>query len=82
MSRFGNVKTLLNVAEYYDPAMLSKILQWKELDELDELAEDIAFVLISMWAMVPEDKKQTFIDRLTDEIVNVEIKEMFPSEEE
>jgi hypothetical protein len=49
-------------------------------DAIEELAEDIAFVLISLWGMTRPETRTEFINRLTDEIVNVEIKDMFNDE--
>jgi len=81
MGRFNNVKVLMDTAEDYNQDNLVEIL----LDEdnpTEELAEDIAFVVISMWSMVPTAKKLAFKERLTDEMVNIEIAEMFTSEVE
>jgi hypothetical protein len=77
VSRFHNVKTLLELADNYDLEVLTDLL----LDEdtsTEDLAEDLAFVLISMWALVPESRKIQFKELLTDEMVNLEIKKMFP----
>lgn len=79
MSRFSNVVNLLEIAENYNHETLVELL----LDEdtsTEELAEDIAFVLISMWALVPFNRKLAFKERLTDEIVTVEISKMFSEE--
>jgi len=75
MSRFKNVVTLLETAEDYNQEKLVELL----LDEdtpTEDLAEDLAFVLISMWAMVPSPSKLFFKERLTNEIVNIELKDM------
>lgn len=81
MSRYNNIITLLDTAEDYNLERLVELL----LDEdqpTEFLAEDIAFVIISLWAMVPEEWKTEFRNRLTDEIVTVQIKEMFKDAEE
>jgi hypothetical protein len=87
MSRFKNVQVLLETAEDYHLAKLVEIMAipCRHLaDDYDEditdLSEDIAYVLISMWSMVPESKKQEFRERLTDEMVNLEIENMFPND--
>lgn len=79
MSRYNNIQTLLDQAENYNQQELVDLLQDEE-SEWDELAEDIAFVLISLRGMITENTWYLFRDRLTDEIVNVEIKEMFEDE--
>ncbi|MET0787364.1 MAG: hypothetical protein ABWY25_11735 [Paenisporosarcina sp.] len=76
MSRYNNVVTLLDMAENYNHEVLIELLLDEDTDT-ETLAEDIAFVLISLWGMVPEYRQTEFKNRLTDEIVNVEIKEMF-----
>jgi hypothetical protein len=79
MSRYNNIKTLLDIADNYNLETITELL----LDEdtpTEELAEDIAFVVISMWSMVPEMRKQMFRERLTDEIVNVEIQSIIAGE--
>ena len=81
MSRFNNVQVLLDTTENYNLQELTELL----LDEdvpTEELAEDIAFVLISMWSLVPESRKIQFKESLTDEMVNLEIAGMFPHDEE
>jgi len=75
MSRFKNVTTLLETAEEYNQEKHVELL----LDEdtpTEDLAEDLAFVLISMWSMVPDTRKLSFMERLTNEIVDVELKGM------
>lgn len=76
MSRYKNITTLLDTAENYDLERLVKLLSDDEIS-YEDLAEDVAFVLISLWGLIPEEKRLDFKERLTDEIVNVEIKEMF-----
>lgn len=81
MTRFNNVKVLLNTADNYNQDDIIELL----LDEdtpVEYIAEDIAYVIISMWALVPADRKRDFKDRLTDDIVNLEIAQMFYDEEE
>ena len=75
MSRYSNVETLLDMAENYDNNKLVRMIA--AADDYETLAEDIAFVIISLWGMVPAYLQQAFKNRLTDEIVNVEIQEMF-----
>jgi hypothetical protein len=79
MSRYNNVVTLLETADTYDLEKLVDLL-CDEDTSTEALAEDLAFVIISLWAMVPDERKSYFKDRLTDEIVNVEIQEMFQDE--
>ena len=81
MSRYSNVITLLDVAENYDSnELVSLVYRIEEYTEAEELAEDIAFVIISLFGMVPVHLQERFKNRLTDEIVDVEIKEMFNDE--
>ena len=78
VSRYNNVITLLDVAENYDnEKIVTLVFRVEELTEAEELAEDIAFVICSLWGMVPAYLQEQFKNRLTDEIVDVEIKEMF-----
>lgn len=78
MNRYKNVTTLLDTAESYDLERITGILLTAyDLDDVESLAEDIGFVVVSLWALIPADKQMKFKERLTDEIVNVEIKEMF-----
>jgi hypothetical protein len=88
MSRFNNVQVLLDTAEDYHLAKLVEILDipCRHLgrddydQDITDLSEDVAYVLISMWSMVPAEKKVEFKERLTDEMVNLEIENMFPND--
>ena len=79
MSRYSNVVTLLDIAENYDQDKVIELLLDEDVDT-ESLAEDIAFVIISLWGMVPPEKQYEFKNRLTDEIVTYQIEEMFKDE--
>lgn len=82
MSSYNNVKVLLEITETYNQKSLVDLLENGYANTTEELAEDIAFVLISLWGMVPKDKQNEFKERLTDDIVDHEISLMFDPEEE
>ena len=75
LSRFNNVTILLKQGTDYNREELYELLLDEDTDS-EALAEDIAFVIISLFGMVPKDKWKAFTERLTVEIVNHEIERM------
>ena len=83
MSRYSNVQLLLKVAETNNQDDLIQVMESSYANSSYEyLAEDIAFVIISLWGMVPKTKQLEFKERLTDDIVDYEMSQMFDPEEE
>lgn len=79
-SRYKNVLTLIELSEKYDLQELTDL--FNSQDEVSELAEDVAFVIISLWAMVPADSKNAFKEMLTNDIVRHQVKLMFTDGED
>lgn len=82
MSRYSNVKTLLDLSERYDLQEIEDLLNSEyDLDgSRRELAEDIAFVIISLWGRVPKIDQDDFKEMLTNDITRHQVRLMLNEE--
>ena len=83
VSRYSNVKVLVDLSEHYDLQELENVLNAQyDLDDVRELAEDIAFVIISLWARVPKESQKEFKESLLNDISKHQFRLMFKEEED
>lgn len=71
MSHYKNVKTLTDLAFTYD---MQSIVNLIEFSDEEELADDIAYVIISLFASYSLPERKKFVDVLLTEITTHDFK--------
>jgi hypothetical protein len=84
MNHYENVTTVLDAIQDYPvgKAKVEKLIQEAdEYEDVEMLAEDVMYIMISFWGGTTPEFKKEFVERLTGETIDYEIHELFWQED-